>query len=959
MTARQRLWRIDQIHFDENQEFYYYSVSNVSGVPSNEVLFPSIESIKKSEIPPPAKDKLGSPRYQQLLLQALRLDLIYGTTSFISLQNSKVIPISYQMVPVLMALNMKKVRLLLADDVGLGKTVETGLILQELLGRKRINRVLFVTPANLREQWQTILRNFFGIDAVIMSRRNRRHLESELLVGGSPWGYYNFVITSVDYAKQLDVRSEIMQFNWDMVVMDEAHNIMMPHGGVDDVDNKNIKKSYLFARQLTEKYPHLLLLTATPHNGYKDSYTSLLKMVNPNIIEEVDTEIEIDKDLAINHVCQRRRHDVEQWIGDRYEKSPFPERDSDEIFITPSDQFHHTMEKLSKFANYVMNYVNKLTTEDNQRSYWTILHFFKRAISSPEALICSIDNRNDEIDKKLNEKHQAIENLTQFLSIEEAGQSVLDGAETDRISEEERDIRNDRIVLAQSMDLLSQEKGLLLEVQVEAEKLKKKDRKVDELINEIIPNLLKNSKKVILFTRYIDTLKYIHQNLKETIDSGSLRYKGMDLFYVHGQLPSQKRMEIYDDFLKNPAAILISTDCMAEGIDLQFSANQIINYELTWNPNRLEQRNGRVDRFGQPEPKVFIRTLIMKDTIEMDILELLVKKAQNIKEEYGFVPGFFGDPKDIIDRLTKRRKEKLKPQATLDSYLKLTPRIMDDLVSTFYNKENLEEILKDSFYGHNNIDLQEIEHRMQMSQEKIGSSATIFAFLKSSVQLYKGNLTQAKENEHIFEVQLPPEILHDLNVEVEGPIRVTQNMNLGATRKDVDALSLKNALIAGLIEKVKNEAFIEEKQFYGRTAAFTSTHAETVKAIYHLKIRYYINTDPPSITEEITTLGIDLFSEDILTEKSINQIISGEMNNAGKPDAFVLKHIAKALENTDLEIKFEDLANRRKQELINERTDLIQRLQEQGLTADLQGISDVKVVGTDLLTIAIIYPQGD
>ena len=169
VEARDRLWRIDQIHNVEKeieevkQKFVYYSVSNITGQPSSQVLIPDIEIIKKSVVPKPSSEIIGSPLYQKLLLDAIRLDLIYGTTSFISLQNSKVIPISYQMVPVLMALNLKNVRLLLADDVGLGKTIEAGLILQELLGRKRINRVLFVTPANLREQWQTILKKIFGI----------------------------------------------------------------------------------------------------------------------------------------------------------------------------------------------------------------------------------------------------------------------------------------------------------------------------------------------------------------------------------------------------------------------------------------------------------------------------------------------------------------------------------------------------------------------------------------------------------------------------------------------------------------------------------------------------------------------------------------------------------------------------------------------------------------------------
>jgi len=317
VKARDRLWRIGNIKIEQKEvsgnkkEFVLYSVSNITGQPSSQILIPDIEEIKDAKLPRPSPEQIGSPIYQKLLLDAMKLDLIYGTTSFISLQNSKVIPVSYQMVPVLMALNLKNVRLLLADDVGLGKTIEAGLILQELLGRKRIRRVLFVTPANLRDQWKTILKEFFGINAVIMSSRNRRKLESQLLVGGNPWGYYNFIITSIDYAKQPGVREEIIQFDWDMVIIDEAHNVMRPHLGTDDPRADSFKQSYGFARILAEEYENLLLLTATPHNGHRDCFSSLLEMIHPALVtEEASHKYLINKDKAINHICQRRREDV-------------------------------------------------------------------------------------------------------------------------------------------------------------------------------------------------------------------------------------------------------------------------------------------------------------------------------------------------------------------------------------------------------------------------------------------------------------------------------------------------------------------------------------------------------------------------------------------------------------------------------------------------------------------------
>jgi len=327
-----------------------------------------------------------------------------------------------------------------------------------------------------------------------------------------------------------------------------------------------------------------------------------------------------------------------------------------------------------------------------------------------------------EIDKKLNKSYLKIENYKNFISSEEAAQSVMDGYETDRLTEEELDLRNDKLIITKTMEDLQKEKELLNDVKKSIRELKKNDRKLIQLLEDILPRQLKLSKKIIIFTRYIDTLNYIKENLQEKIEN-TLKYKDLELYAVHGQLASQYRQDIYNKFLKSNQGFLISTDCMAEGIDLQFSADQIINYELTWNPNRLEQRNGRIDRFGQPKDWVYIRTLILKDTLEMDILETLVKKAREIKKEYGFVPGFFGDPESVIDNIAeKRRKEKREDvQTRLDKWVKFSDTVLEDLISVFFSKKNIEGMVKDSFYGHSNINLEDIEKRMRLTEENIGN----------------------------------------------------------------------------------------------------------------------------------------------------------------------------------------------------------------------------------------------
>ena len=167
-------------------------------------------------------------------------------------------------------------------------------------------------------------------------------------------------------------------------------------------------------------------------------------------------------------------------------------------------------------------------------------------------------------------------------------------------------------------------------------------------------------KKVIIFTRFKDTLEYLQ---KQIIAHSA--YKDVSILTIYGDLNERQRREVFRDFERAAKAILIGTDCISEGINLQHACDQIIHYELPWNPNRLEQRNGRIDRFGQKEDKVFIRTLVMDDTLEATILEVLVRKAKSIRKDYGFSPPYFGDDTSILDLIqAKGRHVRLRRHQT-------------------------------------------------------------------------------------------------------------------------------------------------------------------------------------------------------------------------------------------------------------------------------------------------------
>ena len=329
IKMRNRLWRVDNINKTEltatsidggevNQRHFYLPFENVEAVESS---FPD-------------KNNIGSYSYNKLIIEANRLNLINSTAPFLSLQRSRIIPNQYQLVPLIMSLQMERVRLLIADDVGLGKTIEAGLIASEMLARQQIKNILVVCPASIREQWLETLEYFFHIDAKIISSRHRKDLERKMPIGANPWSYHKFLITSLDYAKRVEIKNEILEQNWDLVILDEAHLVAKPHEGSGF--NVQATDRYKFAKSISKNTKHLILMTATPHNGYSDSYGSLIDLLDVGAVQYKNNNVRVIPERAKNYIVQRRRTDVQRWFKEKGSsvRSPFPERDQDEVFIT-------------------------------------------------------------------------------------------------------------------------------------------------------------------------------------------------------------------------------------------------------------------------------------------------------------------------------------------------------------------------------------------------------------------------------------------------------------------------------------------------------------------------------------------------------------------------------------------------------------------------------------------------
>lgn len=494
------------------------------------------EEITHGQLELPDAKIVGNVQSQELLLRAYRLSMLHSSAPMLSLQRSRVIPKDYQLVPVVMALEMLRVRMLIADDVGLGKTIEAGLIITELMARGLANRILVVVPANLREQWREALDYFFHIDARIMSTRHRRGMERELPAGANPWEYYSALITSIDYAKRTRQKYEILEQEWDVVIVDEAHLAAKPHqSGPDQTVSMD---RYDFVKELSssKKVRHLLLLTATPHNGYTDSFASLIRMLDVDAVKGPPHAPQILRNVAKRYVCQRRRKDVEDWFASDPSKSPFPERDQLEVVVPPTLYEKEAIDAVEAYGDKVLE-----SAHGQKRSsilaHWTVLHLHKRALSSPEALRQSLKNRRESLQQRL----QSLLELEAEAGVtrDEARANVLDEDTGERLTDEEAGVRLERASY-DSKEQLEAELEILEDVAAKAAKVtKSRDSKLNKMLDVVLRDMLAREPHVIIFTRFVDTLEYLEKQI-----AGDSRYADTEIITIHGEHNERQRADL-------------------------------------------------------------------------------------------------------------------------------------------------------------------------------------------------------------------------------------------------------------------------------------------------------------------------------------------------------------------------------------------------------------------------------
>jgi SNF2 family DNA or RNA helicase len=544
-----------------------------------------------------------------LVIESIRLKYASLFDPFLALNTSKIDPLPFQIEAVYgYVLKLPRIRFLIADDPGAGKTIMTGLILKELKLRGLAKRILIVVPGHLKDQWIREMKEKFQETFIEI---NRNLMNS--LYGENPWAVKNQVITSMDFAKQEDILPSLSSTHWDLVIVDEAHK--MAAYRYSDKTSKTDR--YKLGEILSKISTHLLFLTATPHKGDQENFRLFLDLLVPGFFakEEFIQESINNKDNPL--FIRRLKEDLRDLEG----KPIFTNRYPKTIKFRLSDKEKKLYNELSE---YVISQYNKALQKDKKRNIaFALLILQRRMTSSTYALLKSLERRKQRLEELF--KKSELEKEKSYFS--------FDIEEFEEYNEKERWEKEkewETLSLAETKEELYQEINILENLIKKANeiideeneiKLTELKKAIEEGLKKIIE--IQGNEKILIFTESKDTLDYLVQKIKAW---------GYSVNSIDGSMSLEERIKA-ERIFRDQTQIMVATEAAGEGINLQF-CHIMINYDIPWNPTRLEQRMGRIHRYGQ-QKDVYIFNLVAEDTREGKVLIKILEKLDEIREALG------------------------------------------------------------------------------------------------------------------------------------------------------------------------------------------------------------------------------------------------------------------------------------------------------------------------------------
>lgn len=797
------------------------------------------ERVRSAKFPPPTPDDLSNVSGAHLLWQAARLTLREGATPLRSLGRVSIRPRTYQFVPLLMALRLETIRMLIADDVGVGKTVEGLLITRELLDRGEIKRLCVLCPPYLCEQWQKELSEKFSLDAVIIRSGTVSQLERRIPAGaGSIFSYYPAQVVSIDFVKGDRKRDNFLHHCPDFVIVDEAHGAASAAG-----TNANQQQRHQILKDLAASPTrHLVLLTATPHSGIPESFRSLLALLQPEFASyEITALTEPQRIELARHFVQRTRKDIEKdWEAEHC----FPTRVPSDEHYRLSDAYGSLFQKTYEFCTELVRTGQSLGKRQQRVRYWAALALLRCVMSSPAAAVAALDRRDGALP-------QTEEEADFSQNIFESGNEQTDdsqptppveSAEQTMPDPDRRKLRD----LSRLAESIAHSPG---------------DTKLAGCA-KLVAGLLREGFYPIVWCRYIATADYVAEGLQRLL---SAEFENVRVASITGLLSDDERRAKVAELTEERRRVLVATDCLSEGINLQNAFNAALHYDLPWNPNRLEQREGRVDRFGQTLSKTVktIRFFSPDNPVDGVVIRVLLNKAREIHQALGTHVPVPEESETVTQAVLQalffrgRTVEEAVPQMELGLEL---PEVA--ALHRSWDLDVARERENRTRFAQRALKPEEVTRELAATDAVLGDPDAVRLFVLNAAQRL-GLQIAADRRPNVFRVAVAPDARASLPSAISAALPVTKSGQwlvsfISPTPEGAEYLGRNHRFVATLAQFLMEEALTKGGAARAsRCGAMRTRSVSRLTTLYLLRLRFLIEQPgrTPLLAEEVQVMG--------------------------------------------------------------------------------------------------------
>ncbi|RMG66464.1 MAG: helicase, partial [Calditrichaeota bacterium] len=716
---------------------------------------------------------------------------------------------------------------------------------RELWDRGEIKRFAVLCPPYLCDQWEKELREKFNLEAVVFRSSTIGRLERQTPPGRTIYEQFPIQVISIDWAKSDRNRHLFLEFCPELVIVDEAHGAAEASSR-----NKAQQQRHRLLRDIAaDASRHLILLTATPHSGIETAFRSLLQLLKPEFGDwDLSSLSETQRIELARHFVQRTRTDIKQlWESSHC----FPEREAEDVSYSLSEDYRKLFDQTFQFCSELVSSGEALATPRRRVRYWGALALLRCVMSSPAAAVAALENRIKPLEEEQSDQEDfsyTVFEADQEATDDEVPIPPIEKTETTLEQAERRRLRR----LA---DLAARLAG------------PEKDRKLVRCI-EKIQQLLREGFHPIIWCRYVATAEYLGQELRRALS------EEVQVVVITGRQGEEERRAMIDEIDAASPHVLVATDCLSEGINLQEKFNAVLHCDLPWNPNRLEQREGRVDRYGQTAPRVKAVRFYGKDNpVDGAVLEVLLNKAQEIHRSLGThvpVPEESETVMEAIFNSLFLRHRRQPEQLSL-----FEENVQLQMFHRRWEEEARREKISRSRFAQRAIKPEEVAKALQEVDAVLGDARSVEDFVCNAAQRLNLPLRRDSRNPLVYLVPRDQNVLALLPEAIRQalPEPVTRSGTretppwrisfTSPTPEGAEYVGRNHRFVASLARYLLEEALAAGKKEDGhipvvsRCGAVRTRAVQLLTTLLLLQVRYLVEIPgkAPMLAEEVLALG--------------------------------------------------------------------------------------------------------